>query len=336
MKMKKIHRLATVALMALLLATPADAVIKKVAQTGLQFLKIDMSARSAAMGSAFTMVGDDANAMFFNPAGISKFKSGIDVFATQTKWFADISYNAAGVLLGLGNAGTIGLNFITADYGDIIGTRVSSAAAGYEETGNLTVGAYTAGLVYSRQLSSKFYVGGQLRYAHQHLGASTLPTATEGETEDVENKVNGLAYEIGTMFYPGVINSFRLGMSVKNFSPQFKYQDEAFQLPLTLTLGAAVDVFEMLGGNENNSLLIAVDALHPRDYTERIHLGLEYTLMNILSLRAGYKFNYDIESFSAGAGIQYPIGGMKLKIDYAYSASILPVNFNRITLGVSF
>ena len=333
--MKKILSFSSVVLLSLMLATPAQGVIKKTAQTGLQFLKLDMSARSAGMGGAFVMAGNDATAMFYNPAGIANVKSGFDAFATMTQWIADISYSAGGLAYSLGNLGTVGVNFISADYGTIIGTVVSDVEAGFEETGNLDVGALSVGAVYARQLTDKFTVGGQVRYAYQHLGSSTIPTAVAGETEEVENEVTGLAYEIGTIFYPGLFSSLRMGMSIKNFSPQFKYQEEAFQLPLTFVMGVAVDAFEILGMGGSNSLLLALDAIHPRDYTERIHVGAEFGFMNMAFIRAGYKFNYDIESLSLGGGINYSLGGIGLKIDAAYS---LMEDFNdvlRFTVGAS-
>ena len=334
--MKKIISYVAIVMLSLVLVAPAHAVIKKTAQTGLQFLKSDMSARSAGMGSAFAMVCNDATAMFHNPAGLAYVKSGFDAFVTYTPWIADISYNAGGLVYSLGSLGTVGLNFVSANYGTIIGTVVSDVAAGYEETGNLDVGALSVGAVYARQLTDKFIVGGQVRYAYQHLGSSTIPTAVEEETEEIENEVTGLAYEIGTIFYPGLFNSLRMGMSIKNFSPQFKYQEEAFQLPLTFVMGFAVDAFEILGMGGSNSLLLAMDAIHPRDYTERIHLGAEFVFLNMVALRAGYKFNYDVESLSLGGGVKLGLGGIGLKIDAAYS---LMEDFNdvmRFTVGASF
>ncbi len=333
--MKKILSFSSVVLLSLMLATPAQGVIKKTAQTGLQFLKLDMSARSAGMGGAFVMAGNDATAMFYNPAGIANVKSGFDAFATMTQWIADISYSAGGLAYSLGNLGTVGVNFISADYGTIIGTVVSDVEAGFEETGNLDVGALSVGAVYARQLTDKFIVGGQVRYAYQHLASSTFSTEVEDSTYDVNNEASGLAYEVGTIFYPGLFSSLRLGMTVKNFSPQFKYQEEAFQLPLTFVMGFAVDAFEILGMGGSNSLLLALDAIHPRDYTERIHVGAEFGFMNMAFIRAGYKFNYDIESLSLGGGINYSLGGIGLKIDAAYS---LMEDFNdvlRFTVGAS-
>lgn len=334
--MKKIIRYVSIVILSLVLAAPAHAVIKKVGQTGLQFLKVDMSARSAGMGGAFVMVGSDATAMFYNPAGLAYVNSGFDVFATSTQWIADISYSAGGLAYSLGNLGTVGLNFVSADYGTIMGTVVSDVEAGYEKTGNLDVGALSVGAVYARQLTNKFMVGGQVRYAYQHLGSSIIPAAVEGETEEIENEVTGLAYEIGTIFYPGLFSSLRMGMSIKNFSPQFKYQEEVFQLPLTFVMGFAVDVFEILGMGGSNSLLLAMDAIHPRDYTERIHLGAEFVFLNMVALRAGYKFNYDVESLSLGGGINYSMGGIGLKIDAAYSLMEDFKNVMRFTIGASF
>ena len=333
--MKKIISYVAIVMLSLVFIAPAHAVIKKTAQTGLQFLKADMSARSAGMGGAFVMAGNDATAMFYNPAGIAYVQSGGDAFATMTQWIAGINYSAAGLVYSLGQLGTVGVNVISADYGDdIIGTVVT--ADGYRETGPLDVSALSVGAVYARRLTDKFILGGQVRYANQHLGSSIIPTATAGVTEEIENEVSGIAYEVGTIFYPGLFNSLRLGMSVKNFSPQFKYQDEAFQLPLTFVRGFAVDVFEVLGMGGSNSWLVALDAIHPRDYTERIHLGAEFMFMNMVALRAGYKFNYDIESFSLGGGLKLALGGFALKIDAAYSDADIFDSVMRFTIGASF
>ena len=42
---------------------------------GFQFLKLGVGARPVAMGSAYTAVADDANALFWNPAGLGITKS---------------------------------------------------------------------------------------------------------------------------------------------------------------------------------------------------------------------------------------------------------------------
>lgn len=327
------NKLSLFILMILLFAfliEPTYPAIKKVAQTGLQFLKVDVGARPAAMAGAYNMVGEDATALFYNPAGIGKMESGFDLFVGRTEWIANISYNAMGLVKNLGPWGNVGLSFINADYGnDIIGTQVADNEKGFIETGNLDFGAYAVGLAYARQLTNKFSIGGQAKYAYQHLGQSTL---NEGAT--VKNKVSGVAFDFGTIFYPG-FKSFRMGMSINNFSTEFKYQKEGFQLPLTFKVSFAMDALDLLGEHKN-SLLIALDAVHPRDYTERIHLGGEYLLMDMFAFRAGYKFNYDEEGLTAGLGFCGDIGGLDIKIDYAYSDFGVFNMVNRFSFGISF
>ncbi|NIA28822.1 MAG: PorV/PorQ family protein [Actinobacteria bacterium] len=311
-------------------SVPAHSTIKKVGQTGLQFLKVDIGARAAAMGGAYNMVGEDATALFYNPAGIGKEQSNFDLFVGRTEWIADITYNALGIVKNLGTWGNVGLSFINVDYGNnILGTQVADNEKGFIETGNLNFGAYAIGLAYARQLTDKFLIGGQIRYAYQHLGKSTL---NEGAT--VKNEVSGLSYDFGTIFYPG-FKSFRMGMSINNFSTEFKYQKEGFELPLTFKVSFAMDVLDLIG-EHNNSLLISLDAVHPRDYTERIHLGGEYLFMNMFAFRAGYKFNYDEEGLTAGLGFSSDIGGLDLKIDYAYSDLGAFNMVNRFSFGISF
>jgi len=329
--MKKIIILLMLVFMGVLLLTPLHPGVKKVAQTGLQFLKVDVGARAAAMGGSYIMVGNDASAIFYNPAGIARSESNIDFFLSNTQWIAEINYISGAVTKNFGSIGTFGLSYATADYGDdIIGTRYADSEIGYVETGKMSVGAFAIGLSYARAMTNKFTIGGQIKYAYQNLGENTLST---GKTS--KNEVSGLAYDFGTIFYPG-FRSLRIGMSIRNFSPEFKYVEEGFELPLTFILGAAIDVMDFMD-QENNSLLISLDALHPRDYTERINLGAEYWFMKKFALRAGYKFNYDTEGLSAGFGIKQNIGFINLLVDYAYSdAGEYFDAIHRFSIGGSF
>lgn len=331
--MRYIMKIFTIVFISIVLAVPAQAALKKVGQTGFQFMKIDMSARSAGMGSAFTMMGNDANSMFHNPSGLAYFEGKYDVAFTQTTWIADITYIGGGALYNAGEWGTFGVNYMSADYGDIHGTRITPS--GYEDTGLVdNVSAYVFGLAYARKISEKFAMGGQIKYAGQSLGESQLEVGGKSDG----NNNSGLAYEFGTTYYPGLLKSFRFGMSIKNFSQEVKYENEGFQLPLTYTIGIAFNALELMEDmdGETHTLMIAVDAIHPRDYAERLHLGAEYWFMDMVALRSGYKFNYDEEGISFGFGLNYKIEGFNLKLDYAYTDFGAFDNVNRISFGTSF
>ncbi len=125
-------------------------------------------------------------------------------------------------------------------------------------------------------------------------------------------------------------------MSVRNFSPQIKFQEEAFELPLTFRIGVAMDLFDFVGGLSNQSLVLGIDALHPRDYSERIHVGAEYMYSDLIALRAGYKFNYDEEGLNLGFGLKYGIGGVNVKFDYSYTSFGIFDGVNRFTIGGTF
>ena len=310
--------------------TNLSAKINKVAQSGYQFLKIDADARAAAMGGAFILVGTGASSMFYNPAGMTEQPVSIDFFSTQTNWLADIGYYSLGVTKKLGNFGVIGFSMQTSDYGSIIGTRVADNTAGFIETGNVEVEALAMGISFAKSLTDRFSVGGQVKFVSQSLGNTLMPDGSEKS-----NKTDGLAYDFGTIYYPG-IKSFRFGMGVRNFSKNFKYEDDSFPLPLTFTMGVALDVMDFVGSfGENHNLLVEVDAVHPIDYTERVNMGIEYGFKKIFFLRGGYKFNHDTEGLSLGVGFSIRLIGLMTKLSYSFNdaGSFSPVN--RISIGIS-
>jgi len=326
----KIRIIIFVALLIGSTMTKLNAEIKKVAQSGYQFLKIDADARAAAMGGAFILVGTGASSMFYNPAGMTEQPASIDFFSTQTNWLADIGYYSLGVTKKLGNFGVIGFSMQTSDYGSIIGTRVADNTAGFIETGNIEVEALAMGVSFAKSLTDRFSVGGQVKIVSQSLGNTLMPDGSEKS-----NKTDGLAYDFGTIYYPG-IKSFRFGMGVRNFSKNFKYEDDSFPLPLTFTMGVALDVMDFVGSfGENHNLLVEVDAVHPIDYTERVNMGIEYGFKKIFFLRGGYKFNHDTEGLSLGVGFSIRLIGLMTKLSYSFNdaGSFSPVN--RISIGIS-
>jgi hypothetical protein len=328
--MKKIKFVVNLLMLIAVFTTPANAQLKKLAQTGLQVLKIDAGARAASMAGAMTNAGYDANAQFYNPAGLARMEYGADVLLNNTQWIADISYNSFAAAYTIEGIGTFGVHGLFTDYGDdIIGTRIAPNEDGYVTTGNVDVSGYSFGISYARNLSDKFSVGGTVKFIGQSLGSSLM-----NNNSLKDNKVSGVAFDFGTIFYPGW-ESFRFGMSVKNFGPELTYEKESFEPPLIFTIGAAFDFLDMFQV-QDQGLLVSIDLQHPRDYTERVHFGAEYIFMDILALRAGYKTNYDNEGLTFGAGLLYEISGVNLKVDYSYNDMEYFSGVNRFTVGFSF
>lgn len=312
----------------------------KYGQAGMKFLSIDASSRSAALGGTTVGMTGNASAMFANPAGLSTIQ-GLDAMTTMTNWIADIKHFGAGIAYGFGNLGTFGISLVSMDYGDLkrtvpySGYDPEARAIGYLDQGTFNVSEYAIGVSYARQIMSQFFVGGSVKYAYQNLGSVVILDQYLGEEREVKNDLSNMAFDFGTLYYPG-FKDLRFGVSIRNFSNQADYYDQRFELPLTFDFGLAMDVMQLWAdGNNNSSLTLALDALHPRDYSERIHTGLEYNLADMLFLRGGYKFNYDEEGVTAGIGVRYGLQNVNLRFDYAYSAFGIFDSVHRFSVGVA-
>jgi hypothetical protein len=299
---------------------------EKLAQSGFQFLSVVSDARAAAMAEAMTSLRIGSSALFFNPAGMAGTPSFIDATASINQWIADIRHNTFSVAINPSNGdyGTIGFSLQYVDYGDFYGTRVNTASPqGYDDIGIFSLNALAVGVGYAKQLTDRFSVGGQVRWVRQDLGESlvavNIRTDTSGtrsaDKTTVSNKLSPVVFDFGTQFRTG-IESLVFGMSVRNFSTEYKYAEEGFQAPLVFTLGISMNVMDLAGPPPlDQSLYLSIDASHHRDHPEQVKVGLEYKFMNTLSLRGGYVSNNDESKFSFGAGVSK----FGFAFDYAYT-----------------
>ncbi|GAB4362882.1 MAG: type IX secretion system outer membrane channel protein PorV [Calditrichia bacterium] len=288
--------------------------LKKIAQTGMKWLSIPLGGRASALGGAYTAMANDVSSIFWNPAGTA-FTDGGHAFLTQTKWIADITVNAGALTYGYKNWGVFGVSFAAVDWGTLHGTRRADNEQGYVETGEFSPDNWMAGISYSRRVSDRFAFGGHLKYLYEKLGSNL--EGSFADSKEYTAEMNLFAFDFGTIYYTG-FKDLRFAMSLQNFSQEKKYRAEHFPLPLTFRFGLAMDVSKFMMEDTDHSLTLAIDALHPRDYSERMHFGLEYGFRNLIFLRGGYKTNYDEEDVSFGAGFHYGLGGFAVTLDYSY------------------
>jgi len=309
----------------------SHAQMKKVAQTKMQFLKLGVGARPTAMGDAFMAISGDPNSIFYNPAGCAAV-NGISLSINQNNWIADIDHKSAVLSYNTDLFGVFTLSYINVDYGTMERTIVDAHAwQGYKSQGEFSANEYAFGVGYATSITSRFFIGGQIKYAYQDLGTSQVWQYynTSFETiSEVNNITEAVAYDFGT-FYNSGLKNIRIGMVVQNFANK--------PLPLTFRFGTAVDINEIIfPDNKNHLLTFAVDALHPKDYSERVHLGFEYVYHQLFALRGGYKLNYDEESFTGGIGVSTDITGMQMQFDYSFSEFGALGIVNRFSLSFSY
>jgi hypothetical protein len=314
----------------------------KLAQTGFGFLSVSTDAKATAMGEAVTTDNAVSTAMFFNPAGISEMNSTVYAGVSQMKWIADIKYFSASLAYApfQGRYGVFGVDFTKVDYGDFDFTRVAANEQGFENINDYPEPySYSVKLVYGIRLSEEFSVGGKMKYAYQNLGNSEIPVYKQiiidslliPDTTIVTKKysLDVLAFDFGTIYKTG-FKSLAFGMSVSNFSRELKYERESFQLPLTFKFGVSMNLFDFLPGLANsNSFVLAIDAVHPRSYSEYLSIGGEYTFMNMISLRAGYITKHEDYGLSFGLGVNK----FGFRFDYSYLSHKVFNNVQRFSVG---
>lgn len=305
--------------------------IERAGQSGWQFLKINGDARQAAMGGAFTAIAaGNASSIFGNPASLSDVKN-IDVQVNVLEWIADIGYQSLAVAYNIGGWGVLGASISMLNYGNIPETINSSAGASGTIpviTGNMfTANDIAAGISYSKKITDNLSVGGNIRWMQQKIA---------------ELSMQNWSLDFGTIYYTG-FRSLRVAITARNFGPDSRfggwseeYQSESdnVRMPLDFRAGIAMDFLDEPGSPHLLTLIVEGD--HPNDGLEKFHFGASYAFDETFFIRAGYKFNYDVQKFTFGAGVTYPVGGTIGSINYAY------VDFGELTqvhmfsLGFSF
>ena len=314
----------------------------KRAQTGMKFLSMSVDARAAAIGSAMTAQWQGSStSMLYNPASMAFMPGSFHVGAGNLGFIADINYNQATAAFrpSGGNLGVFGISWVNVDYGDFIGTIRAANDNGFVETGVFSPTSMAVGFGYARSFSDRFSAGANIKMAVQDF-VGEFTTSQNFETGDVLStdtyRSNTVAFDFGILYSTG-FRSLVIGMSARNFSRDLTYVRERFELPLTFQIGAAIDIIDFTSMDPNvHSVMAHIDAQRPRDFDEHIRFGLEYTFMNIVSLRGGFEQAAvsEEQGFSLGAGLNYDMGSARFGADYAFTDFGLFGSVNRIALHV--
>jgi len=281
-----------------------------------QFLKIPIGARATAMGGSFVAVADDASAVFWNPAGIARFSGNI-VAVHHVEWVADINLTQGTYIFHLGFLpGMLAINARSLYMSNMDRTTV------YHPDGDGTkfdAGYSSFGLTYARSLTDKFSLGVTASLIHAGL-------------DDLSS--NAMSFDIGTLYDTG-FRSLKVGMEIANMGTELSYIDNAraSKLPILFRVGASMDLMQ----RADNRVMITGEFSHPPDNKERLNAGAEYAFKNFFFLRGGYNFGYDIESFSAGAGINFPTSlSSETHFDYSYTDLSDLSGAHRFSLEIHF
>jgi hypothetical protein len=312
---------------------------EKLGQTGMKFLTTSLDARATGLGSAVTADESfgSSMALFYNPATMARMTGSFSVGFGVTQFIEDINYSAfsAAYQPQGGNYGVFGVSVMSVDYGDILQTVRADNEAGFTEMGTFSPSGLAVGVGYARSFTDRFSVGAQVKLATQDFGSQLINTGGEERNFDVST----VAVDFGVLYNTG-FRSLVLGMSARNFSRELTYVATSFELPLTFQIGLAMNVIDFTSLDPNmHRFHLSVEAQRPRDFQEHVKIGGEYTVMNILSLRAGLAqaFVQDEEQgVSLGAGLNFDVSNINLRADYAYTDFGVFDSVNRFSIALGF
>jgi hypothetical protein len=334
-------------LICLCFSQPLWAIKNKVAQSGMTYLAISMGARETAMGDAGTAVTRGINGMWHNPAVLADIER-LSLGLNQVNWLIDTKLYGLALAWSQKGWGAFAVDLTYMDYGGIMGTkRVDKSIdyRGFVLTGDIGVEDYAIGFAYSRRISDKFSLGLKVKRLHERLGRASYVVSeyddpVSGEKIRTRNEkdwqIGDWGLDIGTVYDVGW-KGLTFGMTMQNFSRDMNYWYEAFQTPMVLRMGMAMDITNLfLAPNKPVSCTISVDALHPNDHTERLHVGAELDYSSRFALRAGYKFNHTVESLTMGVGIRFDYSGLQGSFDYTYGAADYFKDISRFSFTILF
>lgn len=316
--------------------------VSNVATTAAPFLEMGVGARAIGMGGAFVSTADDATALYWNPAGLGRL-SRTEILFVHTNWIADIKFDFAGGVVPLGRIGTVGAS-ITSLSMDEMKVRTIDKPEGTGEFFN--VGDLALMISYGFNLTDRFSIGFNGKYIYQKIWKETA---------------QGFSVDIGTLFTTG-LHGMRIGATLKNFGSDMQMsgedllvyhdidplqsgnnerifaelQTQKWPLPLNFQAGLAMEIYQ----TSPHRMTIAVEATHPINNTESMHLGAEYAFKELFFLRAGYRnlFLRDSEEgMTLGAGFATRfIGNFQVTLNYAYADFGRLENAQRFSVNLRF
>ncbi|HTR81933.1 MAG TPA: PorV/PorQ family protein [Bacteroidota bacterium] len=292
--------------------------------TGMQFLKIGMSARAEGMGGAFASVAGDISSLTINPASIGSIDQ-IGVSVQHTSWVAETNLNFIGLVVPISDDVNLALHTTYLTTGDIEITTIDQP----EGTGQFyNASDIAVGLTSSIRLTSQLTFATTFNYLQERI---------------YDEMSGGVSLDVG-MWYSTGFKSLNIGFVISNlgFDQNFEghqldvqyvpsepseppvnaeLQTLDYSLPLSFRASGSFDVFEMFGDKLTDSqLLMSIDFVQNADTPERVLVGIEYGWYKTLFLRGGYVANADELGLAGGIGTMVAISGADVQFDVAASS----------------
>jgi hypothetical protein len=304
--------------------------------TGASILQVPMSARAMGMGGAFTAVGTDASALYYNPAGLSRLNAqelAFTMFSGLSGPFdntvENIAYAGPTTFTGISGNGysSVGADLLFSQSGNIQYNPLNADGSAAPSQ-NLSAGSDFVGtLGYSERLGTtpldfggagynvNHFVGVSGKYVHSTLaGGYSAEAAAADVGYLVQSPEAGLS----------------AGVSMLNLGSKLRFISEGDPLPLTARWGVAY----LFGVPSVHSFIVAADGEYGLYGKQALaDLGVEYFWLKSFGVRMGYQFFRDSLGLTMGFGLRWR---EQFIFDYAWGMADTLGDTQRITLTYRF
>lgn len=256
--------------------------------TGLSFLKTGISPRAIALGDVFPIEKSDPAAVYYNPSFLS-LTDQTQIIFVHREWIKDTRTEYLGFSTLLDNFRfAFGVN--STSITDIEKRTTPGDPEGTFTSRNAALSFTTAYVV--NNLS--FGISG--KYLYEKI---------------LIDEASGYAFDLGLLYKN--LYGFNIGFSISNLGSMNKLRNESSTLPVISRFG----VGRIIDIEDFDALIIpAADFVTiTNEKKSHLHLGVEMTYKNTVSIRTGIRTGYEASFFTAGVGARYSI----LAFDYAFA-----------------
>lgn len=333
LKMKKMKKISLIFQLILLTTTTAMFAQSRVGTSVGTFLTLGTGAKASALGHANSINTSGAEALFWNPAGISILNEAgttNSAFISVNKHFVDVNSYSTGAVFSIGDSGNknFGLSVNYLDYG-----RMDVTTVELQEGTGATFGAHdlSIGLTYAQNLTEFFHFGGTAKFIQQKI-------------YDMQAKT--FAIDLGFILKTNFLNGLVIGASISNFGGKMQMDGINSQFFLDLE-------DESEGNNESVPSRIYMDKWDlPLSFKAGLSLpvikqeNLEWLLLsevqqtsdNDLNVDSGTQLSYLTKTiqFHTRAGYKDLLLGDQIDSHFTYGAGFTLKTSNGVAIGVDF
>lgn len=281
------RRILPVALLACLTASADDGIYRDAGASAFQFLKIEVSARAAALGGTVLLNSGPLSGMSC-PSGLAGLE-GLTVTACHAGYLGSATQNAAALAAGGGRFRfSAGISTISAGGLEYRGDEPTAEPLGTFDYLDLAVSGAMAV---------------RLGPVDAGLGAKII------HEEIWDSDDWGMAVDASAAFHPkGWLD---IAVAVQNVGPSVDFGERpGYRMPMTWRTGARITSVLPLAG----PVSVSAEAYKPIDNEISGGAGVELTPLRWLDLRAGSRFGSDSQDLTAGLGLT----SGRWTLDYAW------------------